>query len=99
MANFSDLHLTGETVIESGQYIDSGGTKKELRQGATFPNCPVTGKATTWTHASHTHLTGETVLESGNYIDKHGEHVVLQQGDKFPNCPKTGESITWTHEQ
>lgn len=99
MAHFSDLHHTGETVIESGEYIDSGGTKEELRQGETFPNCPVTGKETTWTHASHTHRTGETVMESGHYIDAHGEHVVLQQGDKFPNCPKTGEAITWSHEQ
>lgn len=99
MAHFSDHHHSGKTVMESGQYVDAGGTKQELSQGDIFPNCPNTGKATTWTHASHVHRTGETVMESGHYIDADGEHVVLQQGEKFPSCPKTGQSITWTHEQ
>lgn len=99
MAHLTDHHHTGETVMESGQYIDAGGTKKEFRQGELFPKCPVTGKSTTWTHTNHTHRTGETVMESGHYIDADGEHIALQQGEKFPSCPKTGESITWTHEQ
>ncbi|MFB9759411.1 hypothetical protein [Ectobacillus funiculus] len=99
MPHFTDHHHTGETVSEPGTYICATGEKKELKQGETFPDCPSTGHATTWTHASHSHRTGETVMESGHYVDADGEHVVLQKGEKFPSCPSTGESVTWTHEQ
>lgn len=99
MAHFSDHHHTGETVSETGGYICKAGTKMELNQGDTFPNCPATGEATTWTHAAHTHQTGDAVMESGHYLDADGDHAVLQKGEKFPTCPSTGESISWRHEE
>jgi len=54
MSHFTDHHHSGETVKESGQYIDAGGAKQELIQGDTFQNCPNTGKETTWAGQSVT---------------------------------------------
>lgn len=43
-------HKTGETVMETGHYIDSDGDHVELKSGQTFPSCPSSGQSTTWKH-------------------------------------------------
>ncbi|MBA2941973.1 YjzC family protein [Paenibacillus sp. CGMCC 1.16610] len=50
MANPNHRHKTGEKVTEAGHYIDGDGGHVVLQAGDTFPNCPKTGKATTWKH-------------------------------------------------
>lgn len=99
MTQHGDHHKTGDKVSETGTYICHKGEKKELKEGDTFPKCPTTNEATTWTHASHTHRTGEEVKETGHYLCSSGGHVELKEGEKFPTCPSTNEATSWTHEQ
>ncbi|WP_336788485.1 YjzC family protein [Paenibacillus sp. MMO-177] len=53
MANANHRHRSGEKVTENGHYTDSDGGHVVLQAGDTFPNCPKTGKATTWKHESN----------------------------------------------
>lgn len=50
MADANHRHKTGEKVTKSGHYIDEDGGHVVLQAGETFPNCPKTGKTTTWMH-------------------------------------------------
>ncbi|MBI0581350.1 hypothetical protein IEC97_28995 [Neobacillus cucumis] len=50
MSHFTDHHHTGETVMESGQYIDADGEHAVLQQGEKFPSCQKTGESVSWTH-------------------------------------------------
>lgn len=43
-------HKTGETVTETGRYIDSDGDHIQLTSGQKFPSCPSTGQSTIWKH-------------------------------------------------
>ncbi|MBM7648643.1 hypothetical protein JOC78_001589 [Bacillus ectoiniformans] len=96
MAN-THLHHTNDTVKESGKYICAAGEARELQQGDTFPECPVSHEPTTWKHADHEHQSGEDVTETGTYVDRDGEKVELKLGDTFPNCPNTGQPTGWKH--
>ncbi|MGG1519785.1 hypothetical protein ABE504_30570 [Paenibacillus oryzisoli] len=97
MATATKQHRTNETVEETGAYICEAGKVQELTQGDKFPNCPVSGTATTWRHVNHTHQTGEQVTESGEYQDADGQKITLEAGSTFPACPKTGQSTAWHH--
>lgn len=44
-------HQTGDTVTETGHYVDKDGEHVDLTQGDAFPNCPKTNQATIWKHA------------------------------------------------
>ncbi len=50
MTQHQHSHQTGETVMETGHYIDADGDHIELTAGQKFPNCPKSGKSTSWKH-------------------------------------------------
>ncbi|MCM3638187.1 hypothetical protein M3152_10660 [Sporosarcina luteola] len=50
MTEHQHSHKTGETVMETGHYIDENGHHVELTAGQKFPSCPSTGQSTSWKH-------------------------------------------------
>jgi len=48
--NHEHSHKTGETVMETGHYIDADGEHIELTAGQKFPSCPSSGQPTSWKH-------------------------------------------------
>jgi hypothetical protein len=48
MADRASQFKTGENVQDAGRYACAAGEKRDFNKGDAFPNCPVSGKATTW---------------------------------------------------
>ncbi|MED1203485.1 hypothetical protein [Heyndrickxia acidicola] len=44
----SRVYRTGETVLESGHYVDADGQYAVLQKEESFPACPKTGNSVTW---------------------------------------------------